>query len=203
MTVARRGVVVVGAGGHAKVVISALRASGHDVIAVVDDDPLKWGTRVLGVEVSGPTDSGLGGTGVIAVGDNRARAALAERLTLDWLTVVHPRAFVDGTAALAPGAVVLAGAVVQAEARVGRHAIVNSGAVVEHDAVVGVFAHAGPNATLAGNVRVGEGALVGAGASVAPGACVGAWATVGAGAVVVRVVPDATVAYGVPARPRR
>jgi sugar O-acyltransferase (sialic acid O-acetyltransferase NeuD family) len=199
------GVVVIGGGGHAKVVISTLRGAGCEVAAVFDDAPASWGARVSGVEVLGPVKSIPEHPyhfGVIAVGDNRVRREIAGRVDLRWLTAVHPGAYVDPSARVGPGAVVFAGAVVQPGAVVGDHAIVNSGAVVDHDCEVGRFAHVAPGVILAGAVRVGEGALLGVGTSVTPGVRIGAWSTVGAGSVVVRDLPDGVVAFGSPARPR-
>ncbi|MFO0954247.1 MAG: NeuD/PglB/VioB family sugar acetyltransferase [Isosphaeraceae bacterium] len=199
-------VVVLGGGGHAKVVVSTCRAAGFEVSAVLDDDPARLGTSVLGVRVAGPIELGsiaLGGSAVIAVGDNRVRQKIASRPGVSWTTAVHPSAVVDGSVRLGEGTVVFAGAVVQPDAQVGRHAVLNTRAVVEHDVTVGDFAHVAPGAVLAGGVRVGEGALIGAGAVVCPGRTVGAWSVVGAGAVVVADVPPGVVAVGVPARVRR
>lgn len=198
-------VVVIGAGGHAKVVISTLRAAGHEVAAVFDDDPAKWGTRVLGVEVVG----GVGAIaehpyahGVVAIGDNRVRRAVAGKVGLRWVTAVHPGAHVDASAAIGPGSVVFAGAVVQPGAVIGGHVVVNTGVIVEHDCALGDFSQAASGTTLAGGVQVGEGAMLGVGTAVIPGVRIGPWATVGAGSVVVRDLPGGVVAYGVPARPR-
>ena len=52
----RYGIVVVGAGGHARVIVSALRASGESVAAVYDDAKDLWGKRLLGVPITGPVD---------------------------------------------------------------------------------------------------------------------------------------------------
>lgn len=197
-------VVVVGAGGHAKVVVATLRASGVAVVGVLDDDPAAG--PVLGAPRLGPTAdvSRIGLPAVLAVGDNAARRRLAEAHPgVDWTATVHPAAVVHESARVGAGAVVVAGAVVQPDAVLGRHAIVNTGASVDHDAVVGDFAHVGPGARLAGGVRLGEGAFVGTAAACVPGVRVGAWATVGAGAVVVASLPDRVVAVGVPARPLR
>src|SRR5260370_16976041 len=85
------GVVVIGAGGHAKVLISALTASGRSVAAVVDDDDTKWGTHAQGVRV-GRIERALGGHGIVGIGDNAQRRARAESLSLPWPPVVPPSA---------------------------------------------------------------------------------------------------------------
>jgi sugar O-acyltransferase (sialic acid O-acetyltransferase NeuD family) len=197
-------VAVIGAGGHAKVVIGALVAAGRAVAGVWDDDPAKLGGTLLGVPVLGPTaDAVRAGfrPAVLAVGDNRARQQLAAALDLDWVTVVHPRAWVHPSVRLGEGSVVFAAAIVQPDTVVGCHAIVNTGATIDHDCEIGDFAHVAPGVNLSGGVRVGNGTLLGVGSCAVPGARIGAWAVVGAGAVVVDEVPDGATVVGAPARP--
>lgn len=197
------GVVVIGAGGHAKVVIATLQAAGHDVQAVFDDDASRWGQEILGIAIEGPIRRLEGGDGrpaVLAIGDNDLRRKLAANLNLRWLSVVHPAATVHESVELNPGAVVFAGAVVQPDAVIGCHAIVNTGASVDHDGRIGDFVHIGPGARLAGEVRLDEGVFVGAGAVVIPGVTVRRGSVVGAGSTVLGDVPEKAVAVGSPAR---
>lgn len=196
-------VAVLGAGGHAKVVIATLQAAGWEVAAVFDDAEARWGGEVLGLPVRGPLEAArqveVDGA-VIAVGDNRARQAVAERLELPWVPLVHPAASVHPSVSLGQGTVVFAGAVIQPDTVVGRHGIVNTGASVDHDCRLGDFVHVAPGCRLAGKVTAGEGALLGIGSAVLPDLSVGAWAVLGAGATAVRPVPDGAVAVGLPAR---
>jgi sugar O-acyltransferase (sialic acid O-acetyltransferase NeuD family) len=199
-------IVLLGAGGHAKVVISTLEAAGRSVAAVLDDDRGKWGQQLLDVPVTGPlSEAEAGGYdfGVVAVGDNVTRKAIAQVLRLLWLSVVHPRAIVHDSVTLGAGTVIFAGAVVQPGAVLGNHVIVNTGATVDHDCVLADFVHVAPGAHLAGHVAVGEGSLIGIGSSVIPGIKIGSWTMVGAGGVVLKDLPDSVLAFGVPARVKR
>ncbi len=196
-------VYVLGCGGHAKVVVQTLLALGYGIAAIYDDDTSKCGSEVLGIPVAGPTcriADHDGAPAVIAIGDNAARRALATRYKAEWLTIVHPRAYVDPTAQLGEGTVVFAGAVVQAASQVGSHVIVNTSASVDHDCRVGDFVHIAPGVRLAGGVEVGCCSFLGMGALVLPERRVGANAIIGAGAVVTRNLSDSVTAVGVPAR---
>lgn len=193
-------VVVIGAGGHAKVVVSTLQACGIDIDAVFDDGPRAWGSDILGVPVRGSLDmlDELDGvvSGVIAIGDNAVRERLDRRLDIDWLKVVHPQAVVHPSAQLGPGTVVFAGAIVQPDVVVGRHVIVNTAASIDHDGRIGDFASIAPGAHLAGSVTVGRRSAVGTGCSVIPRVVIGDDASIGAGTVVVRDVPPGRTLIG-------
>ena len=202
-------VAVLGAGGHAKVIVAALGAMGREVVGCFVRNPGPAAGTVLGAPVLDenilPEFLARGVEVVLAIGDNALRARLAAKLATAggaWATVVHPSAIVEHGVVIEPGAMVCAGAVLQVDVRVGAHAIVNTSAHVDHDGVIGAFAHVGPGAHVAGDVTIEEGAFVATGASVIPGRRVGAWSVVGAGGVVVTDVPERAVVVGVPARPR-
>jgi sugar O-acyltransferase (sialic acid O-acetyltransferase NeuD family) len=196
-------VAVIGAGGHAKVVISTLQAAGYIVTSVFDDDPARLGTSVMNVPVRGRVAE-LAQAGrrmaVIAIGDNRVREKLAREINMEWVTAVHPQSYVDSSVRLGEGSVVFAGAIIQPDTVIGAHAIINTGAIVDHDCVLGDFVHLAPGVRLAGGVQIARGAFLGIGAAVVPYRRVGEWAIVGAGGVVIRDIPDGVTAVGVPAR---
>lgn len=204
---------VLGAGGHGRVVVDLIQACGGRVVGFVDRDRTKVGQRVDGIPVALDEESLLGRlrTGdlpdgaealALGIGSNAARAAKLGMLPPSRFPVlVHPMAAVSPSSRMGPGTVVLATAVVNPSARLGSGVIVNSGAIVEHDCVLGDAVHVSPGAVLAGGVQVGARSWVGAGATVIEGVRVGEGAIVGAGAAVVRDVPDGTTVVGVPARP--
>ena len=199
--------VVYGSSGHGKVVCDVLRAAGHVVDGFVDDDPTRYGSRVLDLPVLGGGQAlvGKGARVALGIGDNHARAKVAALIASfggTLVTCVHPRAAVAPSATLGEGTIVMAMAVLNPDARVGRAVIVNTAAVVEHDCVVDDYAHVSPNSVMGGGCRVGAFAQLGIGATMLPGTTIADRAMVGAGGVVVRDVAAGAVVRGVPARAR-
>jgi sugar O-acyltransferase (sialic acid O-acetyltransferase NeuD family) len=184
-------------------VISTALAAGFEVVRVFDDNPQRWGERILGVLIDGPilkARDDVQTPAIIAIGDGAVRRRIAELLPLNWTCVIHPFSYVDPSAELGEGTVIAAGAVVQPAAVVGRHSVINTSASIDHDCRLGDFVTTGPGVHLAGAVTVGDLALLGVGSCVKPGCCIGPATVIGAGAAVVNHLPGHVLAYGVPAR---
>ena len=203
--------VVLGAGGHAKVVIETLRAQGKRVVGAVapqSDQSMLDGVSVVIAENLArdrwPVAEVRCVVGIGSVGDPSLRvAAFEDTLARGFLlgTAVHPSAVISGSATLGDGTVAFAGAIVQAQTVVGDNVIINTGAIIDHGCAVGSHVHLAPRATLVGGVIVGDGAHIGAGAIVLQGLKIGPRAIIGAGAVVTEDVDAGVTVVGVPARP--
>ena len=202
-------VIVIGGGGHAKVVIGALLQCGGSILGFVDLNPALpslLGARNLGgdeqVFLHAPAEVQLvNGVGCIASTANRQE--VYDRFTRRgycFAIVKHPSAIISRDVQIEHGAQIMAGAILQPGSRVGANAIVNTGAIIDHDCVIGAHAHVAPGVTLSGGVHIGAGAHVGTGASIIQGIQVGAGSVVGAGAVVINDVPAGVTMVGVPAR---
>ena len=203
--------VIVGGGGHAKVVLSLLgKLSDFDVVGYVD--PNDMGT-VLGADYLGdddvlPTLMKEQGVKAAALGIGHPRSGDVRRSAVEKLKilgyslppVISPDAVVNVDVALGDGAVVMDRAVINCGSVVGEYSIVNTGAIVEHDCGIGAFAHIAPGATVCGGVTVGDDSLVGAGAVIIPGCEVTAGCIMGAGAVVTGDCAESGVYAGIPAR---
>lgn len=201
----REAVVIVGAGGHAKVIVEILERI--ETVEVVGFTSRSTDDRLFHYPHLGPDSvlPALLSNGVShafpAVGDNRVRQRLAnELLRIGFLLVnaISLHAIVSPRVRLGSGIAIMPGAVINAEASIGDGAVVNTGATVDHDCTIGAFAHVAPGSHLAGCVKVGEGTFLGIGSSVIPGITIGSWVTVGAGAAVIRNIADHATAVGVP-----
>lgn len=203
------GIVILGAGGHAKVVIEIFRAAG-ETIAYCVANAMPVGGVVLGVPVVFGEDEPLvrlRSEGYfrahVAIGANPIREKLCNRLKglgFTLTSAIHPRSVLSPTATIGPGTAIMAGAVVNACTSIGEGAIVNTGATIDHDCKIGNYAHVAPQCGIAGTVSVGSLAFLGVGTKVIPGINIGDKTTTGAGAVVVRDLPGESLAVGVPAR---
>ncbi|GGY76431.1 acetyltransferase [Marinobacter zhanjiangensis] len=170
--------ILIGAGGHARVVQDLAELCGATILGVCDpkfqgkSGQLWHGLKVLGDDeyLSGVNPEEvllLNGIGMLP-GD-RVRKVVFQRLTgmgFCFPALVHPFAWLSHHASIGDGAQVMAGAVVQAGASIGINTIVNTRSSVDHDSRVGDHCHLAPGATLCGNVRIGEGSFIGAGATI-------------------------------------
>ncbi len=203
--------ILLGAGGHARVLLDLLAVCGAQVAGLYDQNPALHGQQMLGAPIKGFDDAvleldpksvwlinAIGSAGPVVL-----RKKIFERFRdagFEFPTLVHPAACVSRFAVLEPGAQVHAGAIIGAQATIGANTIVNTRAVVEHDCAIAPHVHLAPGVTLSGAVRVGSASHVGTGATVVQGITIGASCLVAAGAVVTVNVADGLSVMGVPAR---
>ncbi len=198
--------VVIGAGGHAKVVIATARAAGFEVVALYDDNSILHGTDLVGVPIIGSIDAMVGDDRpcILAIGNNHIRQKIAERLCGNhWVSIIHPYSVVDDSVSIGEGTVIFAGVVIQPGCIVGKHAILNTRSSIDHDCKIGDYAHLAPGVSLAGDVEIGEGTMIGIGSSIIPQLKVGCWSVVGAGAAVTQHIENWVLVVGVPAKVKK
>lgn len=206
--------ILLGAGGHAKVLLDLAHRCSLPVLGVYD--PLfagrgvtEWrGLPVLGddgaVDSHAP-DEVLLVNGVGGLAGQSGRRDLYEAFHargFRFATLVHPSALIGEGVFLGEGAQVMAGAVLQADTRVEDNAIINTRASIDHDCVIGPHAHVAPGAVLCGDVWVGESVHIGSGAAVIQGLRIAEHAVVGAGACAVRDLAPRTMLLGPGSRER-
>lgn len=203
--------IVLGAGGHAKVLIEALLASSSVITGIVDPDLTLARTEIIGVPVLGGDDvvnefpsskiKLVNGLGSVALPVKRQQ--LFERfkgMGYSFATVVHPSAVVASDVVFCEGAQVMAGAVIQPSSRIGINSIINTRASVDHDCTIGDHVHIAPGVIFSGCVKIGTGSHIGTGATVIQGVSIGIGCLVAAGAVVIKDIANGVMVRGVPAR---
>lgn len=200
-------VIIIGDGGHSRVIQEMIVSNQEYVITAILDDKYKAGFQKKGI-IYAPIsclikllreDTKV----VVAIGENKTRKEIVQHLDLPpryYLPVIHPTAVVSRSARIGYGTVIMPHAVINANTEIGMHTIINTAAIVEHDNKIGDFSHVSPNATLTGNVTTGEGVHVGSSATIIPGMHMGSWSIIGAGSTVIEHIPAYSKAVGCPTK---
>jgi sugar O-acyltransferase (sialic acid O-acetyltransferase NeuD family) len=197
-------IIIIGKGGHAKVVANIIKESCDDLVGYYDD---------------GETDDVIGTISelkkiepnefmICAIGSNKARETVVNKInnttgTNSWTNLIHPCTSVATDCIMGIGNIICPNATIQPSVIIGNHTIINTKASVDHDCKIGSFVHIAPGATLCGTVIVGDGAFIGANATIINNITVGPWSIIGAGSVVLKDVPTGYTVYGNPALLRK
>ncbi len=195
--------IIVGAGGHAGVIIDAAHLCGFTIRGLLDDiAPV--GSVMHDLEVLGGIDDFLkpySYSYFLAIGDNASRENVWKRMwPFQSVTITHPTACISPVAKYGEGCFFAAGSFVGPGCVIGPHCIVNTHAILDHDSKLGGFSHLAPNCATGGHVTIGRVSFIGIGASVRDRVTIGDNCTIGMGSVVVKNVPDNATVYGNPAR---
>ena len=203
-------IIVLGAGGHAKIIIDILESGTYYTEGLVnaEGEGECLGKPVLGTDEvltslynKGITNAAIG---IGNVGNPEIRNKVyenAKKIGFAFPNVIHPSAVIAGSARLGEAGVFAAGCVVNPEAEIGDNVIVNTNATVEHDVKLGYGVHIAPGAVVLGAAEIGDNTFIGAGAVINPMCKVGKNCIVGSGAVVIKDVPDNSTVVGVPVAP--
>lgn len=205
----RQPVIILGGGGHARVLIDILQTHDVEIIGITLAEPTfdeLFGYPVLGNDKAvyrwKPSDVLLvNAIGSIGIPTNRK--LLYEKFHAKgyrFASVIHPSAIIASDCKLGEGVQIMAGAVLQSGSCIGNNVIINTKASIDHDTVVGQHVHIAVGSTIAGGVRIGDCAFIGAGSTIIQNIDIGANSIVAAGAVVIRDVKESTTVMGVPAR---
>lgn len=206
-----RPLIIIGAGGHSKVLIDSLQSNSAVIIGITDHINNRHNSTLLNIPVLGNDDIILhfspqdvflvNGIGKIDGHKRRQEIFdLFKRYGYQFANVVHKSAILSSHVELSEGVQIMAGAVIQAGSFIGDNSIINTGVLLDHDTFIASHVHIAPGATISGGVQIDEGTLIGAGATIIQGIKIGANSIVAAGAVVIRDVPNGTTVLGVPAR---
>ncbi|WP_378173695.1 acetyltransferase [Aquimarina sp. SS2-1] len=202
-------IVIIGASGHAKVVIETIESNGKYQIYGLIDSFKPTGDKLLGYEILGTEDlikdlvkRGIS-KGIVAIGDNWTRHSMHNRIKeiapeFEFITIIHPSAIISSSVTVGKGTVILASVKVNALAEIGDGCILNTNASFGHDGKLGNFSSIAPGVTVGGNVTVGFCSAISLGANVIQGINIGKHSIIGAGSLLLHDVDDYKLVYGVP-----
>ncbi len=194
---------VLGAGGHAKVIVDILKKNGEKNISVFDDDENKIGKEsILGILVTGAIKDIDGSNSaeyfIVGIGNNRVRKKIVEKLDGNYGIAIHPTAIIGEDVIIGEGTVVMANAVINSGTRIGKHCIINTGATIDHDCVLDDYVHISPGVHIGGTVKIGQLTWIGLGCSLKNNISIGANVIVGVGGVVINDIIYEGIYAGVP-----
>ena len=190
--------IIIGAGGHGRVIADIAVLNGYKNIVFLDDsESIK---TCAGFPVVGKTSEAadMSGDKIVAIGNSKIRQQIQQRI--DTISLIHPDAVIGSRVKIGKGTVVMAGVVINADAVIGDGCIINTCSSVDHDCKVEDFVHIAVGAHLCGTAYVGKETWIGAGAIISNNVNVCEGCTIGAGAIVTKSIEKSGVYIGVPAR---
>lgn len=202
----RKKVIIIGAGGHAKVIADIIKASGDEIIGFLDDNKkfknkiIFDDKKVLGLlsetEINQYKDMYF----IIGIGNNKIRKKISRRFkNINWYTAIHPNAIIGSNVKIGEGSVIMPGTVINICTKIGKHCIINTCSSLDHDNIIDNFVHISPGSHLAGDVQIGEGTWICAGVTIINNIKIEKNNIIGAGATVVKDIEEKNNTYvGVP-----
>lgn len=194
-------IIIIGAGGHGRVVSETAKLNGYKEIDFLDDADKQTAVGKVSDFIKYIDEADF----IVAIGSNAVRMKIQSDLKksgANIVSLIHPNAIVSESVSIGKGTVVMAGAVINAGAVIGDGTIINTCASVDHDCKIGDFSHISVGARICGMVGIGDCTWIGAGATVINNINICNGSTVGAGAVVVKDINEIGTYVGVPAKAR-
>jgi len=200
---------IIGSGGHSKVVVEALYSNyGDKLIHIVDHDKLRQGELLLSKYKIGLLNDWTNKDALFhtAIGSNIERRVISSKALSEgkvFFNIIHNQSLVSKSAVLASGIFIAAKTIIAAESRIQDGCIINHSSIIDHDCLIGEYSHIAPNVTLGGGVQIGNDCLIGAGAVILPNIKIGNGTTVGAGSVITKNISDNQTIIGNPGRSKK
>lgn len=203
-------IIIIGGGGHAKVIISILsKTNNFEIIGYteLEDKGQILNVPYLGVDVvlsrfksEGVSKVALGVGQIKSTVIRKKLVTFAKNLGFSFPVIISPDSIVNQEVRIGEGTVVMDGAIVNSGSIIGDYSIINTKASVDHDCRIGSFTHIAPGVTLSGDVSVGDEVLLGTASSVIQGIHIPDRSIVAAGSSVQKPIKETGIYRGVPAR---
>jgi len=203
--------VLLGAGGHASVILNILKQ--YDNVNIIGFTDLNYpvlknykGQKILGTdeklnEIYKNKQATHAFISLGSTGDNQLRKKLFNiiiDLGYKSLNIIDQNSVIAEDVKLGTANLISSGVNINPDVIIGNNNIINTGSIIEHGTKIDDHVHLAPGSILAGNVKVGNLSHIGLGARVIEGIDIGKNCLIGAGAVIIKDVPDNSVVVGVP-----
>lgn len=201
-----KNVIIIGAGGHAKVIADIVKKSDDKLIGFLDDNEEVQDKVVFdNKKVIGKIPDCMNYKNaefIIGIGNNKVRKIISDKYSnLKWYTAIHPNAVIANEVIINEGSAIMAGVVINPGTTVGKHCIINTSTSIDHDNIIEDYVHISPGSHLAGTVAVKEGTWICSGVTVINDIIINKNNIVGAGSVVIKNIEEENNTYiGIPAR---
>lgn len=194
-------VIVIGAGGHGRVIADIINLSNDVVLGFLEDGDLKEfpNMNILGKLVDADAFKHEASF-IVGIGNNRIRKQIMESLNVDWYTAIHPTAVIASDVEISAGTAIMANAVINTNSKIGRGVIINTAATVDHDNLISDYVHISPGAHLGGTVHIQSETWIGIGAVVINNITICERCIIGAGSLVLRSIFNSGKYYGCPVK---
>ena len=201
-------IVIIGSGGHAKVIIDIFNSTKkYKIIGVTSPDKIK--KTISGIPVLGDDSIllDLFNKGVrcafIAIGDCKLRNKIfenAKKIGFKIVNAISPSSNISRSVKIGSGVAIMPGVSINVDSIIEDNVIINTNTSIDHDNIIKKSVHVAPGCSLAGNVTIGEGTFLGIGCKIIPKIFVGKWSIIGAGTVVIKDIPSNVTVFGVPGK---
>ncbi|MGL5255767.1 MAG: acetyltransferase [Proteocatella sp.] len=209
----KKPVIVLGAGGHAKVLINSLIQQGIEIIGITDNDKAKHSKMILGKEIIGSDEliykysskdiwlvNGIGSINSMNLRQNIYFKFKQEGYFFS--EVIHPDTIIAKNVKISEGVQIMAGAIIQPGCVIGENTIINTKSAIDHDCIISRNVHIAPGCTLCGGIYVGESTHIGTGTVIVQNKRIGNNVLLGAGSLVLDDIDPNIIAFGMPAKRR-
>ncbi|MDP2939777.1 MAG: acetyltransferase [Candidatus Omnitrophota bacterium] len=205
-------IILLGGGGHCKVVIEAILSQKKFKIAGIIDKKKNIGKKILGFSIIGEDNDvedyfkkGVKNCfiAVGSIGNTNLRINLfnlAKNFGFKFPNVIHPGALISKFAKVGEGNYIAPGVIINAGVIIRNNCIINTATTIDHDCQIGDFVHIAPGVTISGGVKVGQSTHIGTGSSVIQSIKIGKNTIIGAGSMVTNDIDNNIIAYGNPCR---
>lgn len=205
-------IIIIGASGHAKVVIDIIEKQNEFEIFGLIDSYKKVGEEIFGYKILGTEEdiSNLKTThniygGIIAIGDNWTRMSMYHKIIgvskdFKFISAIHPGATLGKNIFIDEGTVIMPGVIINSDANVGKFCIINTNSSLGHDGMMKDFSSVAPGVTIGGSVTIGKSTAISLGASIIHNVSIGNYSIIGSGALIVEDVDDFKLVHGSPGK---